>query len=185
MAAATARRGGLRRRGQRTRRGGLRSVVVLIDPGEVVDADVVVREATGGAERLGMQPHVVEMHGAEGVDAAFAVLRRHRPQALFPIAMYPHRARIAALAANDRLPTVGESSEEARAGFLLAYGVDFDELIRRGVAMLDKILRGERAGELPIERPAKLRLSINQKTARAIGVVVPPSLLARADEVIA
>jgi putative ABC transport system substrate-binding protein len=162
----------------------LRSVVVLIDPNEVVDAGDVIREATTGAERLGMQPHVVEMHGADGLASAFAAVRRHRPQALFPIAMYPHRGRIAALAARERLPTVGESSEEARAGFLLAYGVDIDDLARRGVVMLDKMLRGERAGDMPIERPAKFRLSVNQKTARAIGVTVPKSLLMRADEVI-
>ena len=121
---------------------------------------------------------------ASGAEALAAV-RTHRPQALFPIAMYPHRERVAAFALRDRLLTVGESVEEAKAGYVLTYGIDTEDLVRRGAAKIDKILRGERVGDVPIERPAKFRLIVNQKTARAIGVVVPPSLLARADEVIA
>jgi ABC-type uncharacterized transport system substrate-binding protein len=84
----------------------------------------------------------------------------------------------------DRLLTVGESMEEAHAGYLLTYGIDTQDLVRRGAAKIDKILRGERAGDVPIERPAKFRLIVNQKTARAIGVTMPKSLLLRADEVI-
>jgi len=159
-------------------------VVVLIDPIEVVDAVDVIRETREGAERLGMQLQVVEVRGAEGLDPAFVAVRRHRSQAIFPIAMYAHRERVAALASRDRLLTVGESIAEAQAGYLLAYGVDVDDVIRRGVAKIDKILRGERAADVPIERPAKFRLSVNQKTARAIGVTLPKSLLQRADEVI-
>jgi ABC-type uncharacterized transport system substrate-binding protein len=159
-------------------------VAVLIDPLEVVDAVDVIRETRDGAARLGMQVQVVEMHGAAELDAALASVRRHRPQGLFPIAMYPYRSRVATFAAHDRLLTVGESTEEAHAGYLLAYGVDVEDLVRRGVAKIDKILRGEPAGDVPIERPAKFRLSVNQQTARAIGVTLPKSLLARADEVI-
>ena len=160
-------------------------VVVLVDPLEVVDLPAVIRETREGAARLAMQVQVVELHGAEGLDAALAAVRSHRPQALFPIAMYPHRTRVAAFALRDKLLTVGESVEEGQAGYLLTYGIDTEDLVRRGVAKIDKILRGERAGDIPIERPAKFRLIVNQKTARAIGVTVPPSLLARADEVIA
>ena len=159
-------------------------VVVLIDPIEVVDAVDVIRETKEGAGRLGIQLQVVEARGADGLAPAFAAVRRHRSQAVFPIAMYAHRERVAELATRDRLLTVGESIAEARAGYLLAYGVDVDDIVRRGVAKIDKILRGERASEVPIERPAKFRLSVNQKTARAIGVTVPKSLLQRADEVI-
>ena len=163
----------------------VRSIVVLIDPREVVDAADVIRETRDGAARLAIQVQVVEMHGADGLDAALAAVRTHRPQALFPVAMYPHRARVAAFALRDRLLTVGESIEEAHAGYLLSYGIDTEDLVRRGAAKIDKILRGERAGDIPIERPAKFRLVVNQKTARALGVSVPKSLLARADEVIA
>ncbi|MBV9891467.1 MAG: ABC transporter substrate-binding protein, partial [Rhizobacter sp.] len=116
-----------------------RDIVVLIDPAEVVDATDVIRETKSAAERLGMKIEVVEMRGPEDVDVALEAVRRHRPQVLYPIAMYPHRARIAALAGHDRLPTIGESTEEAKAGLLMAYGVETDELVRRGVAMLAKI----------------------------------------------
>ena len=162
----------------------LARVVVLIDPLEVVDAVDVIRETKDGAARLGMQLQVVEMHGAADLDAALASVRRHRAQGLFPIAMYPYRERVAAFATRDRLLTVGESSEEANAGYLLAYGVDVEDLVRRGVAKVDKILRGEPAGDVPIERPAKFRLSVNRQTARALGITLPNALLARADEVI-
>jgi putative ABC transport system substrate-binding protein len=162
----------------------VRRIVVLIDPREVVDAAEVIRETKEGAARLAMQVQVVEMHGAEGLDSALVAVRAQRPQALFPIAMYPHRERVAAFALRDRLLTVGESMEEAHAGYLLTYGIDTQDLVRRGAAKIDKILRGERAGDVPIERPAKFRLIVNQKTARAIGVTMPKSLLLRADEVI-
>jgi len=159
-------------------------VVVLIDPIEVVDAADVLRDTMVGAERLRLHAEVVEVHGAGGLDAAFAAARRSRAQAVFPIAMYPHRLRVAALATREKLLSVGESSEEARDGYLLGYGVDADDLMRRAVVKMDKILKGERAGDLPIERPTKFRLSVNLKTARAIGASIPQSLLARADEVI-
>ena len=164
---------------------GVGRVVVVIDPVEVVDAADVIRETEDGAARLGMQLQVLEVRGAEGLDSAFAAMRRNRAQALFPIAMYAHRDRVAALASRDKVLTVGESIAEAHAGYLIAYGVDVDDIVRRGVAKVDKILRGARAGDVPIERPAKFRLSVNQKTARAIGVTLPKSLLQRADEVIA
>nr|HET7858574.1 ABC transporter substrate-binding protein [Caldimonas sp.] len=163
---------------------GASRVVVMVDPVEVVDLADVIRETRDGAGRLGMQLQVIEVRGAEGLDAAFAAMRRARAQALFPIAMYPHRDRVAALASRDRVLTVGESIAEAHAGYLIAYGVDVDDIVRRGVAKVDKILRGERAGDVPIERPAKFRLGVNLKTARAIGVTMPKSLLQRADEVI-
>jgi putative ABC transport system substrate-binding protein len=163
----------------------VRSVVVLIDPREVVDAADVVRETKEGAARLAMQVQVVELHGAEGLDSALAAVRTLRPQALFAVAMYSHRERVAAFALRERLLTVGEAMEEGRAGYLLTYGIDTEDLVRRGAAKIDKILRGERPGDIPIERPAKFRLIVNQKTARAIGVTLPKSLLQRADEVIA
>jgi putative ABC transport system substrate-binding protein len=162
----------------------LRRVVVLVDPIELVDAAAVIRDTEEGGRRLGLQVQVVQVRGSDEFEAAFAAARSHRAQAVFPIAMWPYRARIASLAIRDKLLSVGESSDEARDGLLLGYGLDIDDLVRRAVAKMDQILKGARAGDLPIERPAKFRLSVNLKTARAIGVAIPQSLLVRADEVI-
>jgi len=161
----------------------LSRVAVLIDPVEIVDAADVIREIEAGAKRLGLQVQIVQVHG-DGFDAAFAAARRHRAQAVLAIATWSHRARVAALALRDRLPLVGESSEEARDGFLIGYGVDIDDLARSAVLKMDQILKGARTGDLPIERPTKFRLSVNLKTARAIAVALPQSLLLQADEVI-
>ena len=162
----------------------LKRVAVLIDPIDVVDAPDVLRETEAAAARLGLQLEVIEVHGAKDFEAAFARARRGHAQALFTIAMWPHRARLAALAAQDRLATAGESAEEAQAGLLIAYGADLDDLVRRSVLQMAKILKGARVGELPIERPTKFRLSINLKTAQALGIAIPDALLQRADEVI-
>ncbi|HEY2558230.1 MAG TPA: ABC transporter substrate-binding protein [Caldimonas sp.] len=162
----------------------LSRVAVLVDPVEVVDVGEVLRETEAGARRLGLRLQIVRVNGADDLEAAFASARRQRAQAVFAIAMWPHRARVAELAARDKLVSIGESSQEARDGILLGYGVDPEDLVRRAVAMMDKILKGARAGELPVERATKFRLSVNLKTARAIGIAIPRSLLLRADEVI-
>ncbi len=97
-------------------------------------------------------------------------------------------ARIAtaspALAAQRAAATGGETSQEVQAGFLFAYGADLDDLVRRPVLQMAKILKGARAGEVPIERPTKFRLSVNLKTAKTLGIAIPDAFLQRADEVI-
>lgn len=158
-------------------------VAVLIDPVELVDAKEVEGEVEAAARRLGLQIQLLEVAGAKDLDAAFAAARRQQAQALLSIAMWPHRDRIAALASANQLPAMGEA-QDAEAGYLLAYGVDLDDLIRRSMLLVGKILKGARAGELPIERPTQFRLSVNLKTAKALGVTLPQSLLLRADEVI-
>jgi len=159
-------------------------VALLIDPIEVVDAPEVLQETEAGARRLGLQVEVLKVHGPKDFDAAFAQARRSRMQALFPIAMLPNRDRLAALMRHQRLPSVGESRLEAQSGYLLTYGADLDDLIRRSMIYIDKVLKGAKPGDLPIERPTKFVLTVNLRTARALGLTLPKALLERADEVI-
>ena len=99
-------------------------------------------------------------------------------------AIVTNRSRLAALAQADRMVSVSEFPLMAQAGFLLTYGADLDDLGRQSMAQVDKILKGARAADLPIERPTKLRLVVNLKTAKALGLSIPQSLLSRADDVI-
>ena len=162
----------------------LTHIAVIIDPVEVVDAPDVLRETEAGARRLGLTMKVLEIHGRKDLQEAFAQARRGNAQALVAVAMWPFRSEVAELAARSRLALMGEESHEAQAGFLIAYGADLDDLVRRSALMTTRILKGARAGDLPIERPTKFRLSVNLKTARALGITIPQALLARADEVI-
>ena len=95
-----------------------------------------------------------------------------------------HRARLAELAASNRLPVVSGIRDFAELGDLMSYGVDFPDLFRRSAMHVDKILKGGKPGDLPIEQPTKYEFIINLKTAKALGLTIPPSLLLRADEII-
>ena len=112
---------------------------------------------------------------------------RERAQAfvvLGGVVLFNYRIQIAAMALKNRLPAISTQKEYAEAGFLLTYGVDFRDLFRRSAVFVDKIFKGAKPADLPVEQPTKFELVINLKTAKALGIVVPPTLLARADEVI-
>jgi len=162
----------------------LTHIAVIIDPFEVVDAADVMRETEAGARRLGLKIQVLRIHGRQDLADAFARARRGNAQALVAVALWPYRGEVAELATRSRLALMGEESHEAQAGFLIAYGADLDDLVRRSALQMAKILKGARAGDLPIERPTKFRLSVNLKTAKSLGIAIPQALLARADEVI-
>jgi len=149
--------------------------------------DEMKKDMEAGARRLGLQLQYLQVRGPDDLDAAFSRARQGHAQALAVIAtnvVVSHRSRIAALAAVDRLPSISEFPVMAQAGFLLMYGADLDDLGRRSIAQIDKILKGARAGELPIEQPMKFQLIINLRTAKALGLTIPQSLLSRADDVI-
>jgi putative ABC transport system substrate-binding protein len=95
-----------------------------------------------------------------------------------------HRAPIISAAAQYNVPAVYWSSVIARAGGLLSYGVDYVDIFRRAASYVDRILRGEKPGDLPVQFPTKFEMIVNRKTAKALGLAVPPSILVRADEVI-
>ena len=120
-------------------------------------------------------------------DAAFLAMKRGGAGPVIVVqssALFASYPRISNLALAHRLPSVGGTKEYPQAGGLISYGADYPELFRRAAVFVDKILRGAKPGDLPVEQPTKFELVINLKTARALGLTIPPSLLQRADQVI-
>jgi putative tryptophan/tyrosine transport system substrate-binding protein len=160
----------------------LRRLAILFDatyPAAVLEKEKV----QAVARNLGLE---VEPHGtrrAEDIAPVFYALKG-QADVLYVIANYANGALIATLALNMRLPTIFQHAVPVRAGGLMSYGPDLAVLFRRQADFVDKILRGAKPGELPIEQPTKFNLAINLKTAEALGLTVPPVLLTTADEVI-
>jgi putative ABC transport system substrate-binding protein len=139
------------------------------------------------ARQLGVQLHSLEVRSPGDFDKAFEdVTRAHAGAiAIMPDPVFvTNLKRIADLAARSRLPSIFHLREFTDSGGLVAYGPDRSDMFRRAATYVDKILKGAKPGELPIEQPTKFELVINLKTAKALGITMPPSLLARADEVI-
>jgi putative ABC transport system substrate-binding protein len=147
-----------------------------------------LQEAQDAAARLSIQVQPVVIGRVEEIDSAFAAMRRERAEALLvqPVfgSVLGQSQRIAALAVTHRLPTISTQREFAAAGGLMAYGVDVLPMYRRAAVFVDKILKGAKPGDLPVEQPMTFRLIINLKTAQALGLTMPSSLLLLADEVI-
>jgi putative ABC transport system substrate-binding protein len=143
--------------------------------------------ARAEASALGMQAQMFEVRGADDFAPAFAAMRKGNVQAVHAIStnvIVAFRVRIAGLAIEHRVSSMGGFSLLAEAGMMLSYGANLDETGRGAAAYFDKIFKGARPGDLPVERPSNFELVINAKTARAIGVVVPKELLLRASRVI-
>src|SRR5436190_3713886 len=139
------------------------------------------------ARALGLTLVPVEARGLDELEPAFATMMRERVEALVlqgDSVLFNFRGQIADMALAKRLPTASVQRELAEAGFLLTYGADIRELYRRSATFLDKIFKGAKPADLPVEQPTKLELLVNLKTAKALGIIVPPSVLARTDEVI-
>jgi putative ABC transport system substrate-binding protein len=148
---------------------------------------LVVKSLTREARPLGVQLRILEVRGPGDFDAAFQAMIGQRAGALLVLAdpmTFAHRSRLADLAARHRVPLMGGLAGYAQAGGLMSYWADEAELFRRVATYVDRILRGASPGGLPIEQPTRFTLLVNLKTARAIGLAVPQSLLARADQVI-
>jgi putative tryptophan/tyrosine transport system substrate-binding protein len=145
------------------------------------------KDAPLAARSLGVQFQILQTRGPGELDNAFAAMTRERAGALLVLAdslFALHRARVQGLAAKNRLPAMYGSREYAEAGGLMSYGVDVRANFRRAAAYVDKILRGVKPADLPVEQPTKFELVINQRTAKALGLTIPQSMLLRADEVI-
>ncbi len=144
-------------------------------------------ETAAAAGALGVVLSVAGVDGPEDFDAAFAALSRNRPDAILctesPV-IIGNRARIIAFAARERLPAIYGLRLFADAGGLMSYGTDLAETERRAALYVDKILKGSKPGELPIDQPTRFDLVINLKTAKTLGITITPSILVRATEVI-
>jgi putative ABC transport system substrate-binding protein len=162
----------------------LARVAVIWNPDHV---DPEYRETQTAAKTLGIQIQSLEVRSAEDFDAAFQAATNARIQALIPITarlMLANRARIIEFSTQRQLLLASGFGPWAREGALLSYGPDTDASTRRAAAYVDKILRGAKPDELPIEQPTKFQLVINGKTAKSLGLTIPPGVLAIADEVI-
>ncbi len=161
-------------------------VAVLTNPGNPVHA-VFWRETHTAAQTLGLQLQPIGVRSPEDFDEAFWAAARGRANALlaFDDALTAgYRARLVALAAKYRLPAMYGFREFPEAGGLLSYGPNLLDQYRRTATYVDRILRGTRPSDLPVEQPTKFELVINRRTAQGLGLVIPPSVLARADQVI-
>jgi putative tryptophan/tyrosine transport system substrate-binding protein len=144
-------------------------------------------ETERAAKLLGIAIVREESPRVEDFERAFASIHKQRPDALIVIenpVFFTHRVRLAALAAALRMPAMYNVSEYVHAGGLMSYGASYADLSRRAASYVVKILNGHPPGELPIERPIKFELAINTRTATAMGLRIPPSVLLRADETI-
>jgi putative ABC transport system substrate-binding protein len=168
---------------------GVSRVAVLWEPGaqgERTDKDML-KGADVAARALGMRLQFVEARGPTEFDRAFSDMTKARADALTVLgsAMFNNeRRRLVDLAAKNRLPAVYSGRASVDAGGLMSYGPNIADLWRRAATYVDKILKRAKPGDLPIEQPTKFELVINLKTAKALGLTLPPSLLQRADQVI-
>ena len=165
---------------------GLSRVAILINPTNRYTA-LALPNARGGAEKLHASLIVHEVRDTSTLDATFVRLTRDRPDALLVLAdtfFLSQRSRIAQFAIENKLPSAYTFREHVEAGGLIAYTTNYHDLFRRAAGYVDKILKGTKPGELPIEQPTKFDLVINLKTAKAISLTVPLTLQAAANEVI-
>jgi putative ABC transport system substrate-binding protein len=161
-------------------------VAVLWNPANPLHA-LFLKEAQIAGQALGVQLQLLEVRTSEEFDSAFRAVAKERAGALIVLGdavFLTHTARISDFAAKNRLPAMYGYKEQAEAGGLMAYSPSLVDMYRRAATYVDKILKGTKPADLPVEQPTKFELVINLKTAKALGLTIPPSLLQRADEVI-
>jgi len=161
-------------------------VAVLVHPS--YDGGVQLKASQAAARSLDMRLHALKVESPDDLVSAFEEIQKNRDQALIvsssPL-FYQQRTRLVEFAAKHRLPTIYHQSEfVVRSGGLMSYGADFRDLFRRSASYVDKILKGAKPGDLPVEQPTKFELVINRRTAKALGLTLPQSLLLRAARVV-
>jgi putative ABC transport system substrate-binding protein len=162
-------------------------VAIVYDPTDQLGLSPPMKGLEAAAQSLRVQLQYVEARGPEDFDAAFAAMVRQRADALLVAGgttFLINRTRFNELALRRRLPTMFSVREGVEAGGFIAYGLNMTDFVGRAAAYVDKILKGAKPADLPIEQPSKFELIINLKTAKALGLTIPQSLVLRADEVI-
>jgi putative tryptophan/tyrosine transport system substrate-binding protein len=146
-----------------------------------------IKETEAAAQSLRMQLQLLEVNAPAEIESAFDAAKKQRADALVQIeAVFfePHQQRIIDLAAKYRLPVMYNRRDDVETGGLMSYGPDRADMNRRVAAIVDKILKGRKPADLPVEQPTKFEFIVNLKTAKQIGLTIPPNVLARADKVI-
>ena len=161
-------------------------IALLVESGPTRRSET--NEASAAARELGvrLQP-VVEVRGVDELDAAFAKIASAGARGVFVVGrtmLFANRARLAERALKSRVPMMCDFRDETEAGCLMSYGPNLEHLFRRAAGLVDRILKGAKPADLPVEQPSKFELAINLKTAKELGLTVPRSLLARADTII-
>jgi putative tryptophan/tyrosine transport system substrate-binding protein len=161
-------------------------VAVLVNP-TYAGTDSLLRALHEAGRALSMPLQVLEVRDPRGIESTFATIGADRPRALMVLSdpvMVTHRKRIVELAAKARLPAMYAVRQFVDHGGLMFYGASLAEMYRHAAVHVDRILKGAKPGDLPFEQPTRFELVINLKTARTLGLTIPPSLLQRADQVI-
>jgi putative ABC transport system substrate-binding protein len=164
----------------------LSRIALLLDP-TVTFKDRTIKSHQAAAEALGISLWPAELSGPDDIEPAFAKMARDRADGVVRATgtmLFNERARVGASALKYRLPVITYVAEEVPYGYLMSYGQDFPDFFRRAVAYTDKILKGAKPADLPVEQPTKFKLVLNLKTAKALGLTFPQSLILSADEMI-
>jgi putative ABC transport system substrate-binding protein len=160
---------------------------VLVNPSNVVTAESAVRDVKAAASAIGLQIQVLNASNGDEIDAAFATLVSERADALLvapDAVLNSRRVQIAILAARHSVPAMYTVRDYAEAGGLISYGANVTDSVRQQGVYAGRILKGTKPADLPVVQSTKFELVINLRTAKALGIEIPPALLARADEVI-
>jgi len=163
------------------------STVAVLVRGGAPHVSGQLKELQVQAKSLGFQLQIIEVRGPDDFKRSFSAIAKTRPDALIELPnplFHSNSNRIVELASKNRLPSIFHSKDFVEAGGLMSYGADFADLYRRAAIYVDKILKGAKPADLPVEQPTKFELVINLKTAKQIGLSIPPNVLARADRVI-
>ena len=162
-------------------------VAVLVNPRNPSVVETTVREVQKAAPTMGLQVQILNASTVSEIDAAFATLARERLDIILVAGdafLISRRVQLATLTSRDKIPSAYPVREPVEAGGLMSYGENLADFFRRSASYVDKIFKGAKPADLPIEQPTKFELVVNLKTARTLGIEVPPMLIARADEVI-